>query len=324
MTFVQLMFKNLRRGRTRALLTAAGMAAAVAAVSALLSIAWNFAASAREVYASRKVDLVVVRAGVAERVNSSLSAAIQSQLSPLAGIAEVDGSLTEMVSFGRAAMVGIPLRGLDPSGLSIANLDLAEGRKLTSADHRRVLLGTSLAKLLGAKPGRTVEIEGTPFEVVGLFQSKAVLESATAVAPLVDVQELMDRAGRVSEFQVRVTPEFANEAGIRRLCNTIESIRDEHGAPLGVKAIPSREFADTDTETRLASATAWATSIIAMGLSIVAMMNTMLMSVLERRREVAVLRAIGWGRSRVLRMVVGESVILSLLVHSSARRQRSC
>jgi len=215
-------------------------------------------------------------------------------------------------------MLGVPLRGLDPSGFSIANLAIADGRRLTANDHRRVLLGTGLARSLGiqplaAQPGQTVTIEGTVFEVVGVFESNAVLETATAVASLREVQELMDRPGRVSEFQIRVVRASANETALEGLGRQIEELRDARGEALGLRAIPSREFADTDTETRLAAGTAWATSIIAMGLSFVGMMNTMLMSVLERRREVAVLRAVGWARARVLRMIVGESIILSLV-----------
>jgi putative ABC transport system permease protein len=39
----------------------------------------------------------------------------------------------------------------------------------------------------------------------------------------------------------------------------------------------------------------------------------MLMSVLERTREIGVLRAVGWSRRRVMRMVLGESVIIGLV-----------
>ncbi len=43
------------------------------------------------------------------------------------------------------------------------------------------------------------------------------------------------------------------------------------------------------------------------------MMSAMVMSVLERTREIGTLRAVGWSRWRVLRMILGESVALSSL-----------
>jgi ABC-type antimicrobial peptide transport system permease subunit len=45
----------------------------------------------------------------------------------------------------------------------------------------------------------------------------------------------------------------------------------------------------------------------------IVMLNVMIMSVFERTQEIGVLRALGWRRGRVLRMVAGESLALSLL-----------
>ncbi len=43
------------------------------------------------------------------------------------------------------------------------------------------------------------------------------------------------------------------------------------------------------------------------------MMNTMVMSVFERTREIGVLRALGWQRGQVMRLILGEALVLSLL-----------
>ena len=224
----------------------------------------------------------------------------------------MDGSLTEMVSFGQQTLVGIPLHGLDPGGFAIGKLALVSGRPLATGDRHAVLLGSGLARSLGKQPGQTVEIERTPFEIAGVFQTDNALESNTAAAPLADVQELMGRPGQVSEFQLRVVPGAADDAGIRRLCRQIESLRDEKGRSLGFKALPTRQFVDSDTETRLATAMAWGTSIITVVLSLVGMLNTMLMSVLERTRELGILRAVGWTRGRVVRLILGESLLIGL------------
>jgi len=312
MLFAEVILKNLFRRKTRTVLTAVGLGAAVATTTALLSIAWAYADSATDYYASRKVDIVVVRAGVAERITSSLNSELANSLAALPGVAEVDGSLTEMVSLGAQTLVGIPLHGLDPNGVAIRGLSIAKGSAFGVTDRHVVLLGASLARAIGKEAGQTVPVEGTEFRIAGVFNTDNALESNTAVAPLRDVQELMGRPGQVSEFQLRVAPTIVSSADISRLCKGIEELRDKSGRSLGFKALPTRQFVDSDTETRLTAAMAWGTSIIAVTLSVVGTLNTMLTSVLERTKELGILRAIGWTRARVVRMILGESLLLGL------------
>jgi putative ABC transport system permease protein len=63
----------------------------------------------------------------------------------------------------------------------------------------------------------------------------------------------------------------------------------------------------------MAHGMAWVTSIIAVVVGAVGTLNTMIMSVVERVREISILRAIGWRKSRVVRMIVGESLLISVV-----------
>jgi putative ABC transport system permease protein len=54
-------------------------------------------------------------------------------------------------------------------------------------------------------------------------------------------------------------------------------------------------------------------SILAVFIGGVGMLNTMLMSVLERTREIGVLRALGWRRRYVLGMILRESLLLGVV-----------
>src|SRR5215210_3181616 len=74
MLFAEIIVKNLRRRIARTALTTLGLAVAVTATTTLWNIAWGYADSAKEFYSSRGVDIVVVRAGVANRLTSSLRA----------------------------------------------------------------------------------------------------------------------------------------------------------------------------------------------------------------------------------------------------------
>jgi putative ABC transport system permease protein len=312
MVFLEVIGKNITRRKTRSVLTAVGLAAAVAATTTLLNVAWAFSRSATDSYKSRNVDIIVVRAGVAERITSSLNASLASRLAQLPEVAGVDGSLTEMVSLGQQTLVGIPFHGLDPAGFAVGRLNVVSGRPLAPHDRHTVLLGSGLARALKKVAGQSVEIEKAPFHIAGVFQTDNVLESNTAAAPLADVQELMDRPGQVSEFQLRVVPESDNGPAIQALCHKIESLSDERGRSVGFKAMPTGQFVKSDMETRLTTALAWGTTVITVVLSLVGMLNTMLMTVLERTRELGILRAIGWTRGRVIRLILGESLVIGL------------
>ena len=64
---------------------------------------------------------------------------------------------------------------------------------------------------------------------------------------------------------------------------------------------------------QLAGAMAWMTSVIALVIGAIGTLNTMLTSVLERTKEIGILRAIGWPKGRVVRMILLESCSLTLL-----------
>jgi putative ABC transport system permease protein len=56
---------------------------------------------------------------------------------------------------------------------------------------------------------------------------------------------------------------------------------------------------------------AWAVSLVGLAMGLVMVLNTLLVAVLERTREIGVLVALGWPRRRILWMVVLEGLMLT-------------
>jgi putative ABC transport system permease protein len=280
-------------------------------VVALVGFSRGFEKSAAEVYAGHDVDLVVVRAGVTERLTSSLNETIRDRLVELPGVKNANPSLTDMVSFGEGSLVGIPVHGWPPDSAAFESLRVTSGRALDKTDQKAVMLGQSLATSLKKDVGATVEIEMQPFKIVGVYQGANVLENITATVPLADLQKLMDRPGQVTEFQIVLEPWLRSDPrAIEKLRREIADLRGDNGARLGLAAVPTQQYITSSTEIRLATAMARVTTGLALLIGSIGMLNTMIMSVLERTKEIGVLRAIGWRKSRVVRMVLGESLVI--------------
>src|SRR6478752_2655336 len=56
----------------------------------------------------------------------------------------------------------------------------------------------------------------------------------------------------------------------------------------------------------------WLTSLFAIVIGTIGVMNTMAMSVFERRGEIVTLRAMGWRKWRIARMIVSEAMLLAI------------
>ena len=125
------------------------------------------------------------------------------------------------------------------------------------------------------------------------------------VVLLTDLQRFMGREGQVSGFAI-VVDHPDDKAEIERIRHDIEALGKN------IEATPTAEFVNSTTEIRFIRAMAWVTSAVALVIGAVGMLNTMVMSVFERTREIGILRAIGWGRWRVVRMILMESILLSL------------
>lgn len=337
MHFSTFLRRNIFRRRIRSLLTTAGIAISIMAVVALLGVSDGYLQATSAQYELHSVDMVVVRAGVADRLNSSLSEHFAERLSKLPDVEAVNPVLSDRVSFGRETPGGVLVMGLPAWSKILAALKFTDGKSFAKteteakpaeprppadvpasaespADGKRgILLGEQLAKNINKKVGDKLRVEETPFEVLGVFKSSNPFENNAAIFLLDDLQKLMERGEQVTEFQLTVSPDArSSKDRMQMLRTSIETLRDEENRKLGLAAMPTQDYVASNTQLRIAQAMAWVTSAIALFIGCVGMINTMFTSVMERTQEIGVLRAIGWRKSRIMSMILGESLLLTL------------
>src|SRR5262249_23243729 len=171
MHFTTIIFRNMLRRGVRTVLTVLGLGIGIAAVVALLGIAWGFEGSFVKLYAAKSIDLVIMKAGVSDRLTSNLDAEVGAKLKKTAGVRDVAGWLMDVVSFEQATLVSVLCNGGEPGSLLFRGIRVLQGRALEPQDrgHKMTMLGRVLALNLGKKVGEKLDIAGETFEVIGTF-----------------------------------------------------------------------------------------------------------------------------------------------------------
>ena len=245
---------------------------------------------------------MVVRAGTSNQLSSTLDQKLGDRLRAIEGVAQVAPSLMDTVSFEEAHIASALVNGWESGSLLFRGSHLLEGRTFEPGEKNVALLGRVLALNLGKKAGDELDVAGEKFRVLGVYESDSLFESGALIVPLATLQRMMGREGQVTGFVIQARS--SDPAAIAALRKRIEA-----EIP-GVAATPARDHVERDVQIRLVKVMAWATTAVALVLGSVGMLNTMIMAVFERTQEIGVLRALGWRRSRVLRLILGESVCL--------------
>jgi putative ABC transport system permease protein len=304
MAFLTLIFKNLLRRPSRSLLTLLGISIGIAAVVALTSLAWGFELSWSNVYRSRGVDLIVTQTKIRGAMPAAFDDTHKAALQALPHVRSVSGTLCDIFSIEDAPTMVVA--GWEPGSPSWDKVRNVQGSMPAPDSMNSAYVGEVAAELLHKTVGDTVQIETKEYKITGIYSSPAMAENSSIVLPLRAAQELTDREGKVNFFEIFLQP-GTTEAQLAELQTQIKTMMP------GFSAFSAGSLAQNSVGVQLAKAMSIGTSLIALIVGAVGVMNTILMSVFERIEEIGVLLAIGWKRSRIRRMILLESVTLGFL-----------
>ena len=310
MRFPSLVLRNITRRRFRTGLTLLALATAMAAIVSLLGIANGFRKSFADVYDAHAVDVVVSRQGSADRLSSAVDAAVVARIAKLPAVDRAAGVLLDTLSLEKEGVYGIPTMGIAPDSWLLADFAPAAGPGENAAPlrfslAREILLGSNLAARLGVRAGGGLTLFDEAYRVAGVFHSPSVWENGSMIMPLATLQGIADRPGQVTYVNVVLRRPLA-AGGLDAAVAQIDALDPR------LLALGTGEFVQTDTRMKLAEAMAWMTSIVAIAIGGIGTLNTMMTSVLERTKEIGILRAIGWPRRRVVAMILLESCALAV------------
>jgi putative ABC transport system permease protein len=224
-----------------------------------------------------------------------------ADLMALPHVAQASGLLTDLISIEDAPTVLV--FGWEQNSFLWEHLKLENGRWPANNQEKVVALGSVAADMMNKTIGSSVQIETDSFTVCGIFESSALAENGAVILRLPQMQRITEQEGKVNFINMKLAPGTTQAQ--------IEELRRAIAAKMtGFKAFTAGEVAQNNTGIQIAKAMSWATSGIALFVGAIGVMNTVLMSVFERLHEIGILLAIGWRRSRILRMVLYESIML--------------
>jgi ABC-type antimicrobial peptide transport system permease subunit len=191
--------------------------------------------------------------------------------------------------------------GYHPREFAIRHYRIIEGEPLTG--RRQIIVGRMAAEQMGLEVGDTLRMMDSNFRVVGIYETGTAFEDAGVVIGLREAQSVTGKPRQVQFYLISL-----------RDPEQVETVREELEATFPeIDFSLTSELGESTSDFRVMQEMADQLSIIAVFIGSIGMLNTMLMSVLERTREIGVLRSLGWRRRKVLRMILQESLVLGVV-----------
>ncbi len=298
MSFLGLVIKNPFRNKTRTALAVVGIAIGIATIVALGIITDGLKTSTEETLKAGGSDFMVIESDVSDMMFSSIDNKRVEDLKNISGVQDVVGVLLAVYPVEDNPFFVV--MGIKGDKLSLGGITIINGKGF-SEDKDEIIIGRAASKKLDKMVGDTLEISGEKFKITGIYETGDFQQDAGAFMPLIRLQELEKKEDKVTMMFVKLD----KDADLEKVANRIDDTYENE--LMTVKSL--EDFGNVDSGLRMIDTASWAISLLAIVIGGIGVINTMIMSVYERTREIGVLKAVGWTNKRILGMILGESIV---------------
>lgn len=328
----------LRTNKLRSFLTLLGVIIGVMTVVAVVAIVNGLNAYVTEQVFSLNPDVfIVTQFGIITSQEEFLEALKRKRITLedaaavtrlCAGCAQVgvSNSTSQAVKRGAERLADVVILGGTANMAELTNLDLEAGRFYLETENRHAapiaVIGSDVKEqLFGALDplGRLIWVEGTPYKVVGLLKKQgSVLGQNQDKRVYMPLGAFRKQFGLRRSVALFIRP-GGGMAGLEAAQDEVRTIlRARRGTPFRAKdpfgLVTAGAIGDVWKQIS-AGAFALVTFISGISLAVggIVIANIMLVSVVERTREIGIRRALGARRRDILLQFLAEAVLLSLI-----------
>ena len=304
------------------MLTAIGIAIGIAAMIGVLGISASSKAALLQQIDDLGTNLLAVQAGQSvfgeEAKLPEAAPAMIRRIPPVeqaAALSSVNASVRRSDYIAETETNGIGLFAAEPEVLDTLQAEMATGRFLDDAAAAvpSIVLGSVAAERLGVstlEPGQMVYLNGHWFNVIGILEAMPLnpdLDRAAFIGYDV-AAKLFDTKANASTIYLRTHPDQVE--GVRALLARTANPESPNEVQVSrpSDALEAKATVDQNLTRLLLGLGAVALVVGGVGIA-----NVMVISVLERRSEIGLRRALGAKRSHIAGQFVSESIMLSLL-----------
>ena len=307
MRYITLILKNPFRNKTRTALSVIGIAIGIATIVALGLITDGLDESIQTTLNSGGAEITVTGAIDSEANTKDINTSYLDTLANIRGVNETAGLLRiqeiDLEGMMQGERTSITAYGIDKDKLDLVGIEDVNG-SLFEENSSDAIMGKSFAQTQNKSIGDTVSIEGHEFKIVGEFETGSLLSDNSLY---VSKEKLQEITGKDHLTQILIkTNENVNDTKIA------DEIEDKYGEDL-LTFTTEEQVQMMSQITSILDLVTYAISALAIIIGGIGIINTMIMAVYERTKEIGVLRAVGWKSRRILMMIIGETLVLTTL-----------
>lgn len=319
--------KSIIGNKIRSLLTMLGIIIGIASVIILVAMGQGTTKQVQDSIQSMGTNLITVN--IVGNRNENITTKELEQLKTKPGITDISPTLTQNVNIeGNGKTASTSAQAVESNFEKIRNMSIQDGRFINQSDldnrYYSVVVGTDVATELFNSTnvvGESLSINGVNFTIVGVLASMGTTSMGssddTVLIPLTTAQRLL-KTTQVKTFYVQAS----NSSTVDTAMSYLQIFLDKkYNLPISSTTSDTNKYFRIMNETSLLqtatstqqSMTNMLSGIAAISLVVggIGIMNIMLVSVMERTREIGIRKALGAKRKAILLQFLIEAVFVS-------------
>ncbi len=325
--------RSLIHRKTRTMLTMLGVVIGIAALVSLIGLGEGLRSAVISQFNVLGSDILTVRAAGVDYAGppgtgavTPLTDDLAEKIARVSGVEAAVNRYTESLTLEFNGMQSISIAGSIPGGKNrklaekMINLKAEKGRLLKDDDGKKLVLGNNFmnGKIFGrgVETGDQILVNGIKFGVIGILEKKGnfLLDSSAIINEETMIDFLGTDRKRVNVIAVKV-----NEPNkISKIKSDVERVlRKERGAREGeedfIVETPQKILESINSTLFAVQLFVYIIAAIALAVGGIGIMNTMYTAVLERTKEIGIMKAIGARNSTVFSLFFVESGFLGMV-----------